>query len=440
VQALQAPAVVEIAVSRGAAGSALKFAEEVSDPALRTECQIAWAEAIVRARAEAEPANAPSLSGLFAKLTAADQARLHARLGTIWLARNAAKRANEALQSATTALGKLSAVDEFVIPSMAVLATAPLSNLVPLRLEALALTEMARLEARLGNKDAAWKDVTEALRRLRATGPTQAAANELSKGLSQGMSGLRSKLRLLLKLRNEEQAQTAVNKYRQSIRLLKIAADTRFAYEASVLQAGVSWGHAHDLWTEITVRSSETDLNRVEPFLATSIPWKLADSLEAEGNKELAGTIRQAAGATTPSPRTMLEEFAVRATSTDPHALVKTLQSIANAEYSERLRAALIASGRLARDGKIDEAIQFVRLFEDQLLREDALEWTIALGTRLGFERQVYAHLRAASFVPTEAVSAWRGFLLGMVAKQRSETAASAAGPQQKAEPSSKQL
>jgi hypothetical protein len=422
VEALQAPVVVEIVVAEGAPAQALQFAAAIPDPLLRTECQITWAEAITRSQLEAQPPNASAIDALLKQLNSAEQARLHARMGTAWLARRETKSANTALQSARKAFGTVRTRDEFAMPSMKDLATASPPDPIPARLEALALAEIARLEAGLDKKDDAWKDVSAALRILRSTAPTPALARELMNDLEQrGASDTRSQLRRLLNLRNDELAQVAANRYRQNCKLLFAASDARFALETRLLQAAIPWGHAADLWAEVSQRAAEVNADRAEPFLATSIPWRLADYFDGTGNKELATKIRQASEATNPSAKTLVEEFAVRVESTDPHSLAKTMQSVPDADPVDRLRGVLIAAGRLAHRGKIDEAIQFVRLFEDQLVREDALEWTIALATRLGFERPVHNLLHTATFVPTEAVSAYRGFLVGLIARQRAE-------------------
>ena len=65
----------------------------------------------------------------------------------------------------------------------------------------------------------------------------------------------------------------------------------------------------------------------------------------------------------------------------------------------------------------------YVRNFEDNVLKEESLQWTAALGCRSGMGRLTFDTLHAANFSPTEAVSAWRGFLLGLIAYERSQMA-----------------
>ena len=70
------------------------------------------------------------------------------------------------------------------------------------------------------------------------------------------------------------------------------------------------------------------------------------------------------------------------------------------------------------------KAIEFVRMFNDSQLKEEALEWTAALACRLNHTRETKEILQAASFIPTESVSAYRGFLLGLLARDLAPEAA----------------
>jgi hypothetical protein len=59
------------------------------------------------------------------------------------------------------------------------------------------------------------------------------------------------------------------------------------------------------------------------------------------------------------------------------------------------------------------------------------MQWSAALACRLGEARKVKELLLASnsSFLPPELVTAWRGFLIGLLARERAEPAPSASPP-----------
>jgi hypothetical protein len=64
-------------------------------------------------------------------------------------------------------------------------------------------------------------------------------------------------------------------------------------------------------------------------------------------------------------------------------------------------------------------------------LKEEAMQWSAALASRLGQAHAVKSLLDKSnsSFQPTELVSGWSGFLIGLAAHERAEPAAASASP-----------
>jgi hypothetical protein len=426
VASLQCPVVVEIAVSRGFPAEALRFAESLADPALRSECQIAWCEAVTRAGQLGKLANSVSIDPILQKLKPAPRARLHARVGIVRLSGNDHAGAEKSLELALASLGTVDVKPEFTIPSLKGLYALRIPDATPARLNALALAEIARLEGALDKRDAARNHIDLAIGVLRASAPSPVAARLKLEDLDKHAAPAgRNAVRALLKLKNDEQARMAVDTCRKNCKDLIAAAETRFALQTEILETALAWEDAAHLWKEIGTRATAEAGDQREPYFDTLLPWQLAINLQRTGDKPAAEKISEAAGASRPPAAAVLDLLAERAAETkDINALARQMQSLAHAERADHERAALAGSSYLLHSGNVGGAFQFVRMFDDSLLKEESLQWTAALACRLNFTRLTKETLRAASFIPTESVSAWRGFLLGLLARETSPEAA----------------
>ena len=438
VASLQCPIVVEMAVSRGFPTEALRFAESLSDPAERTECQIAWGEAVTRARERVKSPGPVVIDPVLEKLKPAPRARLQARVGIVRLRANDHVGAEKFLALAIASLGNVAVKQEFVIPSLKGLYTLAFPDPAPARLDALALAEIARLEGALGKRDEARHHLGLAIGVLRASAPSPIAARLKVEELEKRVTVAdRKEARKLLHLRNDEQAQIALNRCRQKSKALLAAADSRFTLQTEILETALAWDDAADLWKEIGPRATAADSDQKEPYFNTVFPWQLAVDLQRAGDKAGADKIKEAASTNLPPAAAVLDLLAEKAAETDVNALARQMQSFSGAQRADRERATLAGSSYLLHAGKVGDAFQFVRMFDDSLLKDDALQWTAALACRLNFTRQAKETLHAASFIPTESVSAWRGFLLGLLAREIAPDApppADAAGKPQAAE------
>jgi len=438
VASLEWPVVIELAVAQGYPAEALRFAESAPGASLRTECQIAWADAVAFRNLQRNSSASVSIDPVIEKLLPTARARLQARLGILQLAANDRSGAEKSLAAALAVLGTVKAGEEFVLPSVKELYSSPLPDPAPARASALALAEMARLEGKLNKQEDARKHVALAMSVLRASVPSPVAVQErLSEAEGRGAAAVRNELRVALKLRNDNEARGPFEKYRQNCRKLLKEATSRFALQVEILNSAIDWDDPADLWKDVSQRATEGDSARKEPYFTTLVPWKLYVKSEQSGNKELAGTIYQAAKSNA-SPAAFLEVAIHQGIGKlEPRELIKQIEGVKDVERPDRERVILDGASRLLNAGKLDDALNFVRLFNDQVLREEVLQWTTALACRLGLDSKTNQLLRDANFVPTDSVSAWRGFLLGLQsseeAKKHAPSASSASAAVQQA-------
>jgi hypothetical protein len=435
-QSEQLPLAVELMVASGFPTEALHFAESAPDPSLQTECELAWVEAVARAKS-AGATKSPATDAVLAKLKPAAQARCHARLGLLDLKKNDRAAAEAQLKAAQTALGSAKPGTEFILPPVKEIYDLRPADPEPARQNALAFAEIARLQAGLGQMPDAHHNLALALDCLRAAAPSPAAVDARQKRDKRDRSGLRSDLKSALKLR-DNQVEPAAAQYAHNLRdQLGPAADARFALEANILDTALSWADPSEIWNLIGNRVTAGDPDRREPFLLTPLPWQLTVRLKSKGVKPDEGAylaIGKVVGDTAPNPVGRLDLIIAQTNDAEPGDLVNNLKAIEDVERSDRERAGMIIADRLVAAGQFPKAFQFARLLDDPVMKEETMEWGAALACRLGQARPVKQLLRASnsSFSPTELVSSWRGFLIGLLAREAAEPAsASPAAAQQ---------
>jgi hypothetical protein len=437
VQSLQLPVVVEIAVARGFPAEALRLAQSIPDESLRAECEISWLEAVQRAKLSSvkpvDDQNAAALDAVLAKLKPAAQARSHARFGLLRLRANDRAGAESELKAAVTALGSAQAGAEFELPSVKEIYEWQPSDPGPAHQNAFAYAAIARLQAGLGQVADANRNLSTALDCLRASAPSPSAVDAKERINRTDRAGLRAELRTALKLR-DSQVDAAAAQYGRNLRALGAAAEARFALELEILDTALAWADPAELWKLISNRMTAGDVDRMEPFARTALPWQLILRLNSKGDnrdEKTLAAIRKAVAGTPPKPLAVLDDGISKANEATPSELAQGLKSIEGLERSDQERGGLIIVDRLVSSGQFDKAFKFAREILDPNLKEETMEWCVAYACRLGQARAVKEHLHAAnsSLSSTQKVASWRGFLIGLLARERAEPAAASAAP-----------
>ena len=275
VQSLQLPVVVEISVARGFATEASRLAQSTPNESLRSECEIAWLEAVQRAKSSsvkpAEDQNVAVIDAVLAKLKPAAQARAHARFGLLRLKANDKAGAESELKAAVTALGSAQAGAEFELPSPKEIYEWQPSDLGPAHQNALAYAEIARLQGGLGQAADAGRSLSIALDCVRASAPSPSAIDAKERINKKDRAGLRSELQATLKLRD-----CASRCRRQPIRSQspgsRGSGRARFALEIEILDTALAWADPAQIWKLISNRMTPGDVDRMEPFGRTASP------------------------------------------------------------------------------------------------------------------------------------------------------------------------
>ncbi len=438
VQSLQLPAVVEISVAKGFPAEALRLAQSIPDESLRAECEISWLEAVERAKLSSvkpvDDQNAAALDAVLSKLKPAAQARSHARFGLLRLRANDRAGAESELKAAVTALGSAQAGAEFELPSLKEIYEWQPSDPGPAHQNAFAYAEIARLRAGLGQVADANRSLSIALDCLRASAPSPSAVDAKERINKTDRAGLRAELRTTLKLR-DAQVDAAAAQYGHNLRdVLGPAAEARFALELEILDTALAWADPAELWKLISNRVTAGDVDRMEPFARTALPWQLILRLNSKADNRDEKTltaIRKAVAGTPPKALAVLDDGISKASEATPSELAQGLKSIEGLERSDQERGGLIIVDRLVSSGQFDKAFKFAREILDPNLKEETMEWCVAYACRLGQGRAVKEHLHAAnsSLSSTQKVAAWRGFLIGLLARERAEPATATASP-----------
>ncbi|HEV3298645.1 MAG TPA: hypothetical protein VG055_03355 [Planctomycetaceae bacterium] len=437
VQSLQLPVVVEISVARSFATEALRLAQSTPNESLRSECEIAWLEAVQRAKSSsvkpAEDQNVAVIDAVLAKLKPAAQARSHARFGLLRLRANDKAGAESELKAAVTALGSAQAGAEFELPSPKEIYEWQPSDLGPAHQNALAYAEIARLQGGLGQAADASRSLSIALDCVRASAPSPSAIDAKERINKKDRAGLRSELQATLKLR-DAQVDAAANQYGRNLLALGEAAEARFALELEILDTALAWADPAQIWKLISNRMTPGDVDRMEPFASKPLPWQLIVRLNSKGanrDEKTLAAIRKAVADIPPKPLALLDEAISSANEATPTDLAEGIKSIEGIERSDQERAGLIIVDRLVASGQFDKAFKFAREILDPNLKEETMEWCVAYASRLGQGRAVKEHLHTAtsSLSSTQNVAAWRGFLIGLLARERAEPATATASP-----------
>jgi len=437
VQSLQLPVVVEISVARGFPAEALRLAQSTPNESLRSECEIAWLEAVQRANSSGlKPAgdqNVAAIDAVLAKLRPAAQARSHARFGLLRLRANDKAGAESELKAAVTALGSAQAGAEFELPSLKEIYEWQPSDLGPAHQNALAYAEIARLQGGLGQAAGANRSLSIALDCVRASAPSPSAIDAKERINRTNRAGLRSELQATLKLR-DAQVDAAANQYGRNLLALGKAAEARFALELEILDTALAWADPAQVWKLISNRMTPGDVDRMEPFGRTALPWQLILRLNSKGanrDEKTLTAIRKAVADIPPNALALLDDAISRVNEATPSDLEEGIKSIDGIERSDQQRAGLIIVDRLVASGQFEKAFKFAREILDPNLKEETMEWCVGVACRLGQGRPVKEHLHTAnsSLSSTQKVAAWRGFLIGLLARERAESAAASAAP-----------
>ena len=409
----QAVAVTLELVGHGFDEAARNWAVGQTDPTVRGDCTAAWAEASADVALHGgQRDRLQQIAAAVNRMKPAVQSRCLARIAGVQLAAGDRKQAQQMLAAAHSALATVSQPSPMVLPGIKQLYALKLPDPTALRLAALAAAELARVEARLEQKPAAWTSMMRCMSYLRATAPGLTAVRDRIADIRRrGPATMRAELKAALDLGSDDKARRALTRYRNRLDALRSAAELRLAIQANLLSRAAEWGLLDLVWKEIQTRTTETNLDKQDPFLETKVPWVVAYQYLDAGTREKAQAIGDALTAAKQKPN-LPEQIAhlasARLKSGDPTSAAAQLSN-RQVDAAWRMQRMLAIACRLVKQDQWTSAIRFVSGYRDPVAREEAYELIGVLATRIGQRQAVWKTLQDDELAPTERIALARG-------------------------------
>ena len=414
----QAVAVTLELVGHGFTKAAQSWAIGQTDPTVRGDCAAAWSEASADVALQAgQRDELKTIAAVVKGLSPAVRSRCLARMAAAQLAAGDRKGAGQTLSAARSAGAGVPVPSAMILPGLKRLYSLKLADPASLRMAALAAAEIARVEARLDQKSAAWTSMTRSLNILRATAPALSAVRDrIAEIRRRGPAAIRAELRAALGLSSEDKALRALIHYRNRLDRLRAAAETRLALQVDLLARAAGWGLRDHIWTEIENRSAATDHNQQEPFLETRLPWVLAYRYLDAGDKKKArtiGTALQQAGRKPNLPEQIVRQALARLKSGDAAGAAVRLSN-RQVDAAWRMQRMLAIACRLVKQDQWTSATRFVGGYADPVGREEAYQLIAALAARIGQRQAVWKTMTDVRLAPTERIALARGLMAGI--------------------------
>lgn len=412
---------------RGYFDAALAWAEGSGSQEIRVDCTMAWAEALVDDVArQKQPERLKALDPAAAKLTPAGKARLYARLAGRSINGIDQAQIDAWLKIARDTIATIGEPTPMTVPGMAEIHNTDKEKLPDpsnLRLAALASAELARVEAKLGQKKEAWASVNRALNYLRGTAPPvpaiQVRVDEIE---AKGAAVVREELKSALKLRNDDEAFHALPKYRRNAVAMADLAKASLQLQTAILIAAAEAGLRNEVWNE--ARSRQSDKNRQEPYFETPLPAVLADAARQAKESELADAVENAVGKREEGKereadlRILLQQKTTQLVAQgSAREAAREIESFRRIDKTWRTQWTLQLLSGAIKAGKVEESLQFISALEDQIARELLLEATGALAARLDHGKTIFRRFEESTLPSTEQVALGRGLILGLLAR-----------------------
>lgn len=412
-------AVTLILAAHGRWDDALAWSSQSEDSVAKTEGIMAWAESYARQAVPAEDASGwERAAGAGKDLTAENQARLLARLAAVKLSKGDRAGAEELIAQAEKALKTLPPPKSISIKTIKEVYDLKLqaSATVPLWQSALAATEIAGVQARLGNTQPAWASVQTGLQFLRAIGPSLSAMHERRAQLDKNQNGVQNELAKELGLKKEDDKRSALKRYKERFRDCENAAVTRFSGQATVLKAAATFGLLDQVWEELQA-IDRRPLQEREPLLSTALPLFVAARFEEAGNHkrnvEITDVVQPRVDPS--DPQVVEQSIEQHFKAGDLPGCIDQLNATMN-PHGTLHEFALRVACRLVNQGRIADAISFCSRIKDQAIREDALYLTAALAARTGKGDEYWKS--ASGLAPMETTAVCSGLVIGFHSKQ----------------------
>lgn len=415
----QAVAVTGSLINRGMLELAEKWAASQTSDDAKAECLGLWAEEIARQKAAAGAADAGGvIEAAVSGLPPALAARVWARAGCGRVSAKDEAGALAAIKLAQAKLNEVPKAPESKMPPVKSLIDFKVPPLDPLLRAATAAGEIANLQAQFSaTKADAENSLDLALSFAAATAPSLGIAQQKQDEKDRlGSAGLQKMLKDELKKKNDDEARTAANNYRNSLKSIYEASHRRFDLETQLLSRlrGAGLGLDSKVWIVVNSRTNSEDINVREDFFATGLPGELREGLRGtDEEKALLGAWTVSHKSPSEPPPPIPVEFERRLELNLANAVEYLLKAETRANRREEI--ALMAASKLAVENKLTIAFGFIGKLDDPVDRENCYRLVAAIASQQGQGDEIWKQVARVGS-PTEKVALCRGMITGLLA------------------------
>ena len=292
---------------------------------------------------------------------------------------------------------------------------------------ALAMSDIADLQMKLGNKTGGWATLVKAMELLRSVSPSPAMAQHLFDQSNDNIEVIKNQLNIVLKLGDDEaQKRRALSRYRGQCEVILQLANDRFSIQHALLRRAMRFGLLNEVW-QFAQTHEQAEMARLEPYrTGSAISVDLYYTALAQGNKEFAKLLG--------SEITPEEEKAIRGA----ESTIGTMSfAVSMAQAGDFRKAAEslkpIYVGTLCDRHLVDRHVlnqvsslaeksmagcySYTQRLHDPTIREDAMRMLAGLSIRLNQGPELWKLIDAdRDLSSTDKASAYLGFLEGIQA------------------------
>ncbi|WP_437201959.1 hypothetical protein [Planctomicrobium sp. SH664] len=379
--------VVETLVGRGEVETALAFAATGNDASSQAACRAAWAGQLPSLQ-KGQAVSTLNAALASAKFSPAEQTRLWAALAAGYLEMGDKVSAQSALDRALTLLDGLQVPGPMPLPTKRQILDGRgrpfggLADPTANQTASLAAADVALVQNRLGQRDAAKANLAKALDFAQATTPSPVATQAAVDECQQSGQLVRRELASQLGVKGDDSKfEASFNNYRRQCNVLDQLADTRLATQAEILRAAAMEGMLPEVWGLVRDRLQNGNARVAEPYFETTLPGMLIAAASVEGQSTLVSEIKAAAGSrqfeTDP-----IDQLEVRTSALIAAGKLAEAADVLKAAYLKDLakkqpdrvdRVGLRMSSRVQSRQSPAEALKFIKSLHDANLKEEAL-------------------------------------------------------------------
>jgi hypothetical protein len=416
----QAPldtAVVLMLAARGRWDEARAWAAGSSDAEAKTEAPLVWAESFARHLAADDAEGFQRAREVAKELPPEGAARLLARLGDVKVSAGDRAGAEELLGEALSELGKLPVPQPLKVRNYKPLLDLKLPDAAALWGQARAATDVAGLQAKLGQTGKAWESVLLAMQFLSAVAPSWSSLQERMDDIRQSSDLVLKNMAAEMSLKGNDR-QIRYNQYKVKLdKQIEPASRQRLQWEAEVLEAAADFGLLDQVWDELQVLDRKSDIHERQPLITTSVPLLVGTRFGEKGNekrrKEIVDAALERVNPADPKVVMRVTEYLLK--TGDVAGCLERLKAIMNPEGLMH-EWALRLGCRLVNGGNYEQAVEFCRGLPD-VLRSDAFFLVAALAGRSGHAQEFW-EAASSGLGAMDASAACAGLVVGMKSEQ----------------------